>query len=300
MKYLPSGQTLGKTMSKTFLYLTVGAALMAAPAFADSTPSMAGCNASANQPKKCDAGDSSPVGDGSGYNADSSANKHDQTATSEVRVDEYLNASLVDGDGFSSVTMEMNQSGEVEDATFTRRFRIASNADHEVQIWYDAISVDDVCVPVFDSEGTGSVAGEADVIGGSITLKVGDTILFSASAGDDLDNLTNETSVQGVSIQCDDASEVGVEAAVVTLTNKVASTFSREYTLEVRAFGENGSIIFADGEAINAGDAPAGQYDNDILIAAGTLNTYTYDDENDAYAGAAFDGKGATFYGQES
>lgn len=103
-----------------------------------------------------------------------------------------------------------------------------------------------------------------------------------------------------MTIRCDDSSETGVDVAVATVTNSVASTFSREYTLEVTAFGENGSIIFADGDAINAGDAPAGQYDNDILIAASTLNIYSYDGENDRYAGASFSNDGAEYYGDDN
>jgi hypothetical protein len=132
--------------------------------------------------------DSYPANGEGHENPDYESNKHDQTATSEVRVDAYLNAELTNNsDGFSSVTMSMNDSGNVGEETFSRNFRIASNADHEVQVWYDAISVNGTCVPVFNAEGAGSVAGEADVIGGSIVLKIGDSQIFSASAGDSLE-----------------------------------------------------------------------------------------------------------------
>jgi hypothetical protein len=133
------------------------------------------------------------------------------------------------------------------------------------------------------------------VIGGYLSVKVGDNVLFEASAADSLDNVT-QTSTTGVSITCDDSSETGVDAAVVSINNNVASTFSREYTLTVTAYGENGSIVFNGDEAINAGDAPAGQYDNDILIAAGTLHNYAYETQ-DAYADASF-GTEAEYYGQ--
>jgi hypothetical protein len=282
-----------------FIRGTVAAVLATAPvtAFADSPGGNPACENSGGNAAFCDNDDSA---NGAGVaNPDYASIKHDQTATSEVRVDSYLNAELTNSsEGFSLVTMEMNDSGEVGDELFSRTFRVSSNSDHEVQVWYDAISVGGACVPVFDSEGSGSVAGEADVIGGSIVLKVGDTEIFSATAGASLDGASDST-VAGVTVSCDDSSETGVDAAVVTITTEVASTFSREYTLDVTAFGENGSIIFADGDAINAGDAPAGQYDNDILIAAGTLNTYSYDDGNDRYADAAFSNEGAEYYGDD-
>lgn len=282
-----------------FIRSTVAAALATAPvsAFAASPGGNPACEKSGGNASFCGNDDAA---NGEGVNTpDYGSTKHDQTATSEVRVDSYLNAELTGGsDGFSSVTMAMNESGEVGNELFSRSFRISSNSDHEVQVWYDAISVNGACVPVFDSEGGGSIAGEADVIGGSIVLRVGSTEIFSATAASSLDE-ASESTVQGVTVSCDDSSATGVDAAVVTIKNEVASTFSREYTLDVTAFGENGSIIFADGDAINAGDAPAGQYDNDILIAAGTLNTYSYDDENDRYAEAAFSNEGAEYYGDD-
>lgn len=279
-------------MMRLFLYVAMSGAILATSALADASDN--GCANSYGNAAGCS--DSDPANGEGHANPDYGSNKHDQTATSEVRVDAYLNAELTNNsDGFSSVTMSMNDSGNFGDVTFSRNFRIASNADHEVQVWYDAISVNGTCVPVFYAEGAGSVAGEADVIGGSIVLKVGDSQIFSASAGDSLDDVS-QTLSSGVSVACDDSSETGVDAAVVTVKNDIASTFSREYTLDVLAFGENGSIVFADGSAINAGDAPAGQYDNDILIAAGTLNTYTYENENDAYASAAFSNEGADYY----
>jgi len=41
-------------------------------------------------------------------------------------------------------------------------------------------------------------------------------------------------------------------------------------------------LIFNNSSTFNAGDAPAGTYDIDILIAAGLTNTYTLD-TNDAF-----------------
>jgi hypothetical protein len=235
-------------------------------------------------------------GGGSGGSSGGGSIHHDQSATSEVELDSYLNAELTGGsDGFSSLTMAMNASGAMEDVVFDRTFRVASNTDHEIQIWYDAIKVDGVCVPVFDSEGSGSIAGEADVLGGEIKLSVGDSDLFNATAASTLDNALQDTN-NGVSVECDDATPTTVGKALVTVTNNVASTFSREYTLTATAFGEGGSIIFADGAAINAGDAPAGQYDNDILIATGILYNHSYDDTNDKYAGASFSNNGAKYY----
>jgi hypothetical protein len=288
-------------MTRRALYLALSTALVAAPAFANNGngngggASATGCSNSNGNAAGCFSDDAAN-GDGTGADYETSADKHDQTATSEVRVNEYLNAELTNSsDGFSSVTMSMNESGEVGDETFTRTFRVASNADHDVQIWYDAISVNNVCVPVFNAEGAGDVAGETDVIGGYISVKVGDNMLFEASAADSLDNVT-QTSVGGVSITCGDSDETTVDAAVVNIRNDVASTFSREYTLTVKAYGENGSILFDGDQAINAGDAPAGQYDNDILIAAGTRHNYAYETQ-DAYADASF-GTEAEYYGQ--
>lgn len=270
------------------LYIAMSGIILATSALADASDT--GCANSNGNAAGCS---NSDPANGKGHaEPDYGSNKHEQTATSEVRVKAYLNAELIDSSsGASSVTMSMSESGDVGDETFSRKFRIASNADHEVQVWYDAISVSGRCVPVFNAEGAGSVAGEADVIGGSIVLKVGSSPIFSASAGDSLDN-ASQTKSNGVSVACANATEVGVDVAVVTVKNDIASTFSREYTLDVTAFGENGSIVFANGKAINAGDAPAGQYDNDILIAAGTLNTYTYKNESDAYADAAFSNDG--------
>jgi hypothetical protein len=275
-------------------------AILATSALADASDN--GCANSNGNAAGCS--DSDPANGEGHANPDYGSNKHDQTATSEVRVDAYLNAKLTytsDGlsDGFSSVKMSMDSSGNVIDEEFIRKFRISSNADHEVEVWYDAISAPNgTCVPVFNAEGGGTVAGEADVIGGRIVLKVGDTEIFRATADDSLDD-ASETVSSGVSVDCDDSKLTEVHAAVVTVKNDIATTSSREYTLVVRAFGEKGSIVFDKNKkkAINAGDAPAGQYDNDILIAAGTLNTYTYDEtETDTYANAAFSSGGADFY----
>lgn len=189
----------------------------------------------------------------------------------EDEIDPYLTAEMTGGSkGFASMTMEMSPAGDVEDAIFARTFRIESNVDHEIQLWYDAISVNGICIPVFDREGSGTVKGEADVLGGEISLADGALELFRATAGATLRHARHDNAA-GVTIDCHDATATSVSRALVTVTNDVVATFSREYQLMVTAFGEGGSIIFVDGDAINAGDAPAGQYDNDILIATGVL-----------------------------
>lgn len=103
-------------------------------------------------------------GDSNNNGSPGSKERHDQSGKAEIRLGAYLNAELTSGsEGFRWVTMAVNDSSVVGDELFRQTFRISSDSDHEIQIWYDAISVGSVCVPVFDSEGSGSVAGEAEV-----------------------------------------------------------------------------------------------------------------------------------------
>ena len=139
------------------------------------------------------------------------------------------------------------------------------------------------CVPVFDAEGTTEINGEADAIAGLITLKVGAIELFKADATSNITSATN-TALAGVTtVDCASIADGAVGTATAVIANPVASTTSIVYSLTVQAYGEDGSLIFDSDSTINAGDAPAGAYDNDILIAVGLTNTFA-NTTTDAYA----------------
>jgi hypothetical protein len=132
-------------------------------------------------------------------------------------------------------------------------------------------------VPVFNVEGGSNsvVAGESDAIAGFMTLSVGNVVLWSANATADLHTpeFSDEIGNGIVTIACASQALGALTVGTATVNTAVTSTVSMDYTLSVGVHGEGGSIVFSGGNAISAGDAPAGAYDNDILISVGLTNT---------------------------
>ena len=207
----------------------------------------------------------------------SSTESGSQTATTRVINAPFLYMANVNTAGAQSLDLEIGSDGDYgENPTLDRTFKVASNSDHTVTIAFDAIYQDDACVPVFNAEGgTDSVvAGESDAIGGFMTLKVGDVVLWSANATADLakPEFSDEIGNGIVKISCASETSGALTVGTATVNTAVTSTVSMDYTLSVGVHGEGGSIVFSDGNAISAGDAPAGAYDNDILISVGLTN----------------------------
>ena len=201
-----------------------------------------------------------------------------QTATTRVINAPFLYMTNVNTAGAQSLDLAIGPNGDYGDnPSLDRTFKVASNSDHTVTIAFDAIYQDDACVPVFNAEGgTDSVvAGESDAIGGFMTLKVGNVVLWSANATADLADpeFSDEIGDGIVTISCASQASGVLTVGTATVNTAVTSTVSMDYTLSVGVHGEGGSIVFSDGNAISAGDAPAGAYDNDILISVGLTNT---------------------------
>ena len=209
----------------------------------------------------------------------------DSTATTSFTNAPYLFVTSNTNQGAQTIAIEVDTvSGDLSNPSVVRTFTVGANADHLITISFDAVkNASGTCVPVFDAEGTTEINGEADAIAGLITLKVGAIELFKADATSNITSATN-TELAGVTtVDCASIATGAVGTATAVIVNPVASTTSIVYSLTVQAYGEDGSLIFDSNSTINAGDAPAGAYDNDILIAVGLTNTYA-NTTTDAYA----------------
>ena len=206
----------------------------------------------------------------------------DATATTSFTNMPYLFVESSTNSG-SQVLIIENNNGDLSNPSILRTFIIGSNADHSITVSFDAIrTIAGVCVPVFDAEGANIINGEADVISAKMTLSVGAIELFNTDATTIITGAINNFLESVVTLDCSHIPTGVVGTAIAVVTNPVASTTSIVYTLKVQAYGQNGSLIFNNSSTFNAGDAPAGTYDIDILIAAGLTNTYTLD-TNDAF-----------------
>ena len=206
----------------------------------------------------------------------------DATATTSFTNMPYLFVESSTNSG-SQVLIIENNNGDLSNPSILRTFIIGSNADHSITVSFDAIkTIAGACVPVFDAEGANIINGEADVISAKMTLSVGAIELFNTDATTIITGAINNFLESVVTLDCSHIPTGVVGTAIAVVTNPVASTTSIVYTLKVQAYGQNGSLIFNNSSTFNAGDAPAGTYDIDILIAAGLTNTYTLD-TNDAF-----------------
>lgn len=208
----------------------------------------------------------------------------DSTATTSFTNAPYLFVESNTNQGAQTLAILVDGNGDLTNPSVLRTFTVGANADHLITISFDAVkNASGTCVPVFDAEGTTEINGEADAIAGLITLKVGAIELFKADATSNITSATN-TALAGVTtVDCASIADGAVGTATAVIANPVASTTSIVYSLTVQAYGEDGSLIFDSDSTINAGDAPAGAYDNDILIAVGLTNTYA-NTTTDAYA----------------
>ena len=209
----------------------------------------------------------------------------DSTATTSFTNAPYLFVTSNTNQGAQTLAIEVDTvSGDLSNPSVVRTFTVGANADHQITISFDAVkNASGKCVPVFDAEGTTEINGEADAIAGLITLKVGDIELFKADATSNITSATNTALAEVTTVDCASIAAGTVGTATAVIVNPVASTTSIVYSLTVQAYGEDGSLIFDSNSTINAGDAPAGAYDNDILIAVGLTNTYA-NTTTDAYA----------------
>tara|TARA_Y100000385_G_C13097070_1_gene642022 strand:- start:682 stop:1536 length:855 start_codon:yes stop_codon:yes gene_type:complete len=253
-----------------------------------------GCEKSGGKSNTCNTNinDAWYTGEGAGAQvtdtAYNEANQSDEeeTATTSFVNNPYLYVASGDNTGAKVLDIETLDNGDLKNPHILRTFTVGSNADHAITISFDSIKVGDNCIPVFDAEGGEDIAGEADAVSGYMRLSVGDIELFKIDATSSLDTSTNATLENVTTLNCDfDEGEVGT--ATARIINPVASTTSIKYSLDVKAYGEDGSLIFDSNKTVNAGDAPAGAYDNDILIAVGLTNTYDLDTE-DKYDGKSF------------
>ena len=209
----------------------------------------------------------------------------DSTATTSFTNAPYLFVTSNTNQGAQTLEIIVDtNSGDLSNPSVVRTFTIGANADHQVTISFDAVkNASGTCVPVFDAEGTNEINGEADAIAGLISLNVGAIQLFKADATSNITSATN-TALAGVTtVDCASIAAGAVGTATAVIVNPVASTTSIVYSLTVQAYGEDGSLIFDSSSTLNAGDAPAGAYDNDILIAVGLTNTFA-NNTTDAYA----------------
>lgn len=209
----------------------------------------------------------------------------DSTATTSFTNAPYLFVTSNTNQGAQTLAIIVDAiSGDLSNPSVVRTFTVGANADHQVTISFDAVkNASGTCVPVFDAEGTNEINGEADAIAGLISLNVGAIQLFKADATSNITSATN-TALAGVTtVDCASIAAGAVGTATAVIVNPVASTTSIVYSLTVQAYGEDGSLIFDSSSTVNAGDAPAGAYDNDILIAVGLTNTFA-NNTTDAYA----------------
>lgn len=209
----------------------------------------------------------------------------DSTATTSFTNAPYLFVTSNTNQGAQTLAITVDAiSGDLSNPSVVRTFTVGANADHQVTISFDAVkNASGTCVPVFDAEGTNEINGESDAIAGLISLNVGAIQLFKADATSNITSATN-TALAGVTtVDCASIAAGAVGTATAVIVNPVASTTSIVYSLTVQAYGEDGSLIFDSSSTVNAGDAPAGAYDNDILIAVGLTNTFA-NNTTDAYA----------------
>ena len=272
-------------------------AITAGPLFADKSK---GCEASKGKASKCDAleglwynGIDGVIFDAVALNsvsADQAADPRTQTATTSFVTDAYLRVRSSGVSGAQVLDVSADDTGNLSSPSITRQFTVSANSDHNVSITFDAIQDDGKCLPIFDAEGGGEgvIAGEADAIVGYMKLSVGGTELWNADSKAMADPTNSILENSPVTITCNiTGGTKGIATAVVE--TDVRSVISMTYTLEVGAYGRDGAIIFSGGEAESSGDAPAGAYDNDVLISVGLtkgVSTTTVDQ----YAGNSFGG----------
>jgi len=272
-------------------------AVTAGPLFAGNNN---GCGASDGKPKKCDALK------GLWYNgldgvefdavalkyisADQAADPRTQSATTSFVNDAYLRVRSGEVSGAQVLDVSEDGTGNLSNPSITRQFTVSANADHNVSITFDAIQDDGKCLPIFDAEGggDGEIAGEADAIVGFMKLSVGGTELWNADSKAMADPTNSILEDSPVTITCNIAGGSKGTATAEVVTN-VRSVISMTYTLEVGAYGNDGAIIFSGGDAESSGDAPAGAYDNDVMISVG-LTKEVSTNTTDQYAGNSFDG----------
>ncbi len=202
--------------------------------------------------------------------------KKTETATTSFTNEAYIH--LVSGDSTGTQIVKIKKNGNtLSNPKVKRTFTVGANADHIVTISFDAIRTSSgKCVPVFNAKENNNFYNEADAISAKITLSVGSINLFTADATNNILTAVNSQLAGVATLNCGHFPTGSIGKANVVITNLVASTISIVYSLDIQAYGENGSLIFMDNNAVNVGNAPAGNYDNDILITVGLTNTYSF------------------------